>query len=266
MSPEKNPLALYKLLPGTNCGQCFLPSCLAFAAAVVSGSRKMTDCPFVTADVSGAASLQHAGPEPYTVLREEQQARLQEEVAEIELSAGAARLGARMAGGRLAVTCLGKEFFIDRHGRVTSECHTHCGLTIPLLGYVLYSRGGEDTGRWVPFRELRGGQAMSALFAQRGEKRLQRLADANPDLFDDLITIFSGVTAKNIFSADISVVLRPLPRVPVLICYWKPEEDLDSKLNIFFDASADQHLLIESIFEMTVGMVMMFEKIALKHR
>jgi len=171
-----------------------------------------------------------------------------------------------MVGEKLAVTCLGKDFFIDRQGRVTSECHTHCGLTIPLLSYLLYSKGDDNSGRWVPFRELRGGPPMSALFAQRGEKRLQRLADSNSDLFDDLVTIFSGLTGKNIFSSDISVVLSPLPKLPVLICYWKPEEELDSKLNIFFDTTADRHLLIESIFELTVGMVMMFEKIALKHR
>ena len=71
---------------------------------------------------------------------------------------------------------------------------------------------------------------------------------------------------KNNFSSDISVILSPLPKLPVLICYWKPEEDLGSKLNIFFDATADRHLIIESIFELTIGMVMMFEKIALKHR
>lgn len=267
MSPEKNPLAIYKLLPRTNCGQCFLPTCLAFAAAVVSRSRKLTDCPFMaTEDAPGIAPLKTAPGEPYAVMREEQLARLQDQIAAIELTASAGRLGARMVGERLAVTCLGKDFFIDRQGRVTSECHTHCGLTIPLLGYILYSKGDDDSGRWVSFRELQGGQPMAALFAQRGEKRLQRLADTNPDLFDDLVTIFSGVAKNNIFSADISVVLRPLPKVPVLFCYWKHEDDLDSKLNIFFDASADRHLLIESIFELTIGLVMMFEKIALKHR
>lgn len=265
MSPEKNPLELYALLPRTNCGQCFLPSCLAFAAAVVSGSKKITDCPYMTAAAADLAPLHSAAPEPYTVMREEKLARLQEEITEIELTANAARLGARMTGEKLAVTCLGKDFFIDRKGRVTSECHTHCGLTIPLLGYILYSKGDDLTGRWVPFRELRGGPPMNALFRQRGEKRLQRLADSNPELFDDLVTVFSGVEEKNIFSSDISVVLRPLPKLPVLLCYWQAEDDLESKLSIFFDAGADRHLLIESIFELTVGLVMMFEKIALKH-
>ncbi|MFA5716338.1 MAG: DUF3786 domain-containing protein [Desulfobulbaceae bacterium] len=266
MAPEKNPLEIYKLLPRTNCGQCYLPSCLAFAAAVVSGSRKPGDCPYLPANAVPQALRPKSDREPYTMMREEHLVGLQEQAAAIELAPGASRLGARMAGEKLAVTCLGKDFFIDPRGRVTSECHTHCGLTIPLLSYVLCSKGDDNTGRWVPFRELQGGAAMSPLFGQRGEKRLQRLADRNPELFDDLVTIFSGVEEKNMFSADISVVLRPLPKVPVLICYWKPEDDLASKLNIFFDSTADRHLLIESIFELTVGMVMMFEKIAQRHQ
>lgn len=265
MPPEKNPLRIYKLLPQTNCGECFLPSCLAFAAAVTSGAKNLADCPHLQADAARALAGNIVEREPYEIQREEHLIRLRQALAQRDLPAAAARLGARIAGDRIAVTCLGKDFFVDRRGLVTSECHTHCGLTIPLLTYLLDSKGDAPTDRWVPFRELQGGPPMSALFEQRGEKRLQRLADCHPELFDDLVTIFSGREGKNVFAADTAVVLLPLPRLPVLICYWRPEEDLGSKLNIFFDATADQHLGIELIFELTVGMVMMFEKIALKH-
>jgi len=47
MPPGKNPLEIYKILPQTNCGQCFLPSCLAFSAAVVNGGKELADCPFI---------------------------------------------------------------------------------------------------------------------------------------------------------------------------------------------------------------------------
>jgi hypothetical protein len=40
---------------------------------------------------------------------------------------------------------------------------------------------------------------------------------------------------------------------------------MDSDLTIFFDASAEKHLQIESLFSLGVGLVMMFEKIARKH-
>jgi hypothetical protein len=59
--------------------------------------------------------------------------------------------------------------------------------------------------------------------------------------------------------------LHPLPKVPLLICYWKPEEDLASDLNIFFDSKAEENLNIESIYMLGTGLVIMFEKLALRH-
>ena len=170
-----------------------------------------------------------------------------------------------MIGGKLNITCLGKDFLVDNNGKFISECHTHVGLTIPLLSYIVNSNGDNPSGNWVPFRELKDGPPMSALFEKRGEKQLQVLADNHTELFDDLVNIFSGTKEEKKFASDISVVLYPLPKLPVLICYWKPEEDLGSKLSIFFDDTADRHLSTKWIFELTIGMVMMFEKIAHKH-
>lgn len=265
MSPGKNPLEIYTILPKTNCGQCFLPSCLAFSAAVTNGSKKLTDCPFVRQGEQQTVTPRVVTTEPYEIMRAEKIQRLQNKIKAMDLPEHATKLGAKMTGNRLAVPCLGKEFFVDPAGRVASECHTHAGLTTPLLHYITFSSGKKPIGDWVPFRELKDGMAMNALFGQRGEKRLQRLADYHRDLFDDLVAMFSGKIKERMFASDISMILYPLPKLPVLICYWNPEDDLDSKLNIYFDATADRHLSIEWIFELTVGMVMMFEKIAIKH-
>jgi hypothetical protein len=60
-------------------------------------------------------------------------------------------------------------------------------------------------------------------------------------------------------------VLREFPRIPVLICYWNPEDGMESALHIFFDATAADHLSVEWIHSLCAGLVAMFEKIALKH-
>ena len=59
--------------------------------------------------------------------------------------------------------------------------------------------------------------------------------------------------------------LPRMPKVPLLICYWKPEDDLESELNIFFDSKAEDNLPIESIYTLGAGLVVMFEKLALRH-
>ena len=40
-----NALELYQALPGTNCGECGLAACMAFAAAVRAGELEPGDCP-----------------------------------------------------------------------------------------------------------------------------------------------------------------------------------------------------------------------------
>jgi len=265
MSTIKNPLEIYKLLPKTNCGQCYLPSCLAFSAAVVKGDKLLNDCPHLTRDTAVALNDKIDIRAPYDIQLARQVAALQKEIAETELAKACDRTGGRMVTGSLVIKSLGKDFSVDPHGNITSICHTHAGLAIPLLSYILQSRDGEVSGDWVPFRELEGAGPMAPLFNQRCEKNLKKIADTHTDLFEDMITIFSGEHLKTGFSADISLILYPLPKIPLLICYWKPEDDLESELNLFFDATAENFLSIESIFALGTGLVMMFEKIVHKH-
>jgi Domain of unknown function (DUF3786)/Putative Fe-S cluster len=261
-----NPFEIYKKLPQTNCRECSLPNCLAFAAAVIKGHMKLSQCPYLNPadqeELAGRIGLR----EEFNRVRGENLEVLKEKIGAIDLAAKADLLGARVVSGKLVIKSLGKDFFIDAQGNVTSECHTHAWMTVPLLSYVVQSTGGDITGRWVHFRELKEGAAMNPLFVQRSEKPLKKLIDTNNELLEDLLSMFSGARAdNNLFSSDIALSLYPLPKIPILFCYWRPEGDMDSDLNIFFDASAEKHLNIESIFSLGVGLVMMFEKIARLH-
>jgi hypothetical protein len=60
-------------------------------------------------------------------------------------------------------------------------------------------------------------------------------------------------------------VLLPLPKVPMMICYWLPEEGIQSSLNLFFDDTADENLDIGSLFSLGSGLAQMFEKLAIRH-
>ena len=60
-------------------------------------------------------------------------------------------------------------------------------------------------------------------------------------------------------------MLQPLPLVPMLICYWKPDGGLESDLNIFFDSTTEENLAIEHVFRLATGLVMMLEKLARRH-
>jgi len=258
------PLEIYKVLPQTNCGLCLLPTCLAFAAGLVSGSRKLVDCPSLSEDkrdLLSAGLEKRLIPEP---VQAEFIDRLEEKISLLDFARIAPIVGAHLRNDVLTVNVLGKDFHIDRRGRLTSECHIIPWVKAPLLSYVANERHADITGRWISFRELQGGMEWQGLFATRCEKVLKRLADDHPDLLSDIMDLFMGIPASG-FQADMGLILHPLPHFPILICYQAPEDDLESKLTIFFDECCGVNLDIKPIFTLCAGLVQMFDKIARLH-
>ena len=80
-----------------------------------------------------------------------------------------------------------------------------------------------------------------------------------------MLNIFSGKQVKRHYESDISLVLYPLPRVPVLICYWKPEDGMGSDLSLFFDSEVEKNIPLAAIYSLCTGMSRMFESIVKSH-
>ncbi len=266
MPQIKNLLEVYKMLPKSNCGQCSIPTCMAFSAAIIRGEKQLSDCPYISSSISERFIKKIAIHKSIAKNREEAVKKLKGEMSAIDLISSARRLGANVVGDNLAIKCLGKDFFIDPLGNIRSECHTHAWITFIILDYILHSKGENTSGQWVPFRELKKGSGMSPLFEKMCEKPLKQIADTYTDLFKDLIYIFSGDRSTNMFSSDISLILYPLPKVPILICYWERDGDLESSLHIFFDSTVENHVSIESIYPLGTGLAVMLEKVVLKHK
>ncbi|MGC8604743.1 MAG: DUF3786 domain-containing protein [Desulfomonilaceae bacterium] len=261
----KNAMEIFKLLPRNNCRDCGLPTCLAFAAAVFKGEKSLRQCPHV--DISVLEMFSHGESDSRESESEEELelAKLKGKVAKIDLASSAERLGGQYSGDALTLKVLGKDFRVDPTGNITSECHVHSWVTMPILNYVLSCSGKPTSGNWVPLRELKNGAVWAGLFGQRCEKALKQVADTYTDMFEFMVQIFSAKPAPKAFNSDIAVVLHPLPRIPMLICYWKPDGALESSLNVFFDDTAEENLLIDSIYRLAAGLAVMFEKIAITH-
>ncbi|MFZ5562998.1 MAG: DUF3786 domain-containing protein [Thermodesulfobacteriota bacterium] len=265
MSRFNTVMDVFKLLDKSNCRACNEKTCLAFAAAVFQGRRPLSDCPRLSPEVL----REYGGPvEKKPTISdgmEEFVAHLKKEVAAIDLAEAAARTGGVFSGGRLTLKVMGKDFHIYPDGRMASDIHVNPWLAIPLLTYVLKSAGLPPVGRWMPFRELKNGAERNGLFVQRTELPLKKVADTYTNLFEDMVHLFNGKRVESFYESDISIVLYPLPLVPIMICYWKPDEGLESSLNIFFDKSVEQNLGVEALYGLIAGIVQMFEKISLRH-
>ena len=146
---------------------------------------------------------------------------LKNRVASVDLGSARAKLGAGFSDSKLTIKILGKNFSVDSKGNITTDIHIHSWVTIPVLNHIIQSKGTPVSGEWVPLRELKNGKTWYRLFEQRCEKPLKRLADMHADLFEDLIRVFNGKQVEKHYDSDFSLVLRPLPKVPILICYSK---------------------------------------------
>ncbi|MBA3036731.1 MAG: DUF3786 domain-containing protein [Desulfobacterium sp.] len=260
-----NPIEILKLLEKSNCRECGKPTCLAFAGAVFKREKKLEDCPRLDSNIIKQVDTKTDAKKGSTQQQEEAIKELKQRIAAIDLAAAAKRLGAQYESGKLTLQCLGKNFGVDDKGNIVTEIHVNPQVTIPILNYILYGAGASPSGEWVTFRELKGGEEWYPLYSQRAEKPLKKIADTYTELFSDMLQIFNGKRIDYHYPAEISIVLQPLPKVPILICYSGPEDGLESTLTIFYDKTVEENLNIEAIYGLIAGMVAMFGKLSLRH-
>ena len=265
MPSPKNAMEVYQYLDKSNCRECGEKTCLAFAGSVFTGRRDITNCPKLDQEIIRRLSGKSAKQKTIDESRYESLETLKKEISNIDLADAAKKIGADFKNGKLQLKILGKDFSVDTRGNISTSIHVNVWVAVPFLNYILNGKGISPSGNWKSFRELKDGKEFYPLFRKRCEEPIKRIADDYTDLFDDLVHIFSGQQVEKQFESDISVVLHPLPKVPIMICYWLPDEGLASSLNLFFDDTADKNLHINAIYTLGAGLTQMFEKISLRH-
>jgi hypothetical protein len=265
MTALKGPMDILKILPKTNCRDCAERTCLAFASAVFRASRSLDECPHLDPETLARLADNVATRVPEGRDMQVYLEQVRSRIKELDFAATAERVGGSYDGARLILKVMGKDFHLYPDGRLSSEIHMNPWVVGPLLDYVLSSEGKVPKEIWVQFRDLQGGPERLGLFEQRCVKPLKRAADQYSDLFQDMLEIFSGNREYELFGSDISIILRPLPKVPILVCYWHPSEGMASDMSLFFDATADENLGAKSLFTIVAGLANMFERIARNH-
>ena len=265
MSHIENPMEIFKLLNGSNCRECNEQTCLAFAVAVFKDKKPLHRCPYLKEEVIKKYGGSIEKPNTVDEYKREAIERLKQKISLMDFPEAAKRLGASFSNNKLTIKIFGKPFTVDTKGNISSEVHINAYMVVPALNYILNGSGRSPYGNWITFRELTGGPSRYAHFEQRCEKPLKRIADTYTDLFKDMLDIFDGKEIVTPIDSDVSIVLYPLPLFPMLVCYWRAEDGLESNLHIYFDSAADENLDIESIYTMNEGIALMFEKIALRH-
>lgn len=242
-----------------------LPSCMAFAVAVIQGQKSLDDCPAI--DMESHRDLSGAIVNRNTLAAEQEQSlhRFRQEIKSIDLEVAAQRIHAPTKEGMIVINCLGKDFRVDATGKMISSCHQNPWVEVPLLNYILHSKGIQPSGEWIPFNELPGAEPWKRFFAHRCEQDMQKIADTHTDLFFEILSLFGAQALTGITNADHSLAIHPLPQVPFLINYWLGEDAFPSKLNILFDQTATENSAIEPLYLLGRGLVEMIRKLVVRH-
>jgi len=256
-------LEILKYLNKSNCRECGVPTCLAFASALINGEKKFSDCPHLSKETTDELDKKIVKRGQYEKLKE-LLGPLKKEVSKIDFSKVAKGLGAEYEDEKLRIKCLGKDFIVDKKGDIESFIHVNTWVAAPLLKYIILGGHEPLSGKWVSYGELNRASSVAQYFDRRCEEPLRQIAQSHTDIFFDLINIFGGKSVDG-FSADYARVIYPLPKLPFLILYWKPENQFDSKLRLLMDSSADKYLDIEFIIGLGRGIVEMTKKIISKH-
>lgn len=258
-------MEIFQLLDKSNCGECGDKTCLAFAGSVFKGLKSIDECPKLDGEIIERYKDSSGSRKTIEQNRDEYLMMLKEQIAGVDLAAQAKKTGGRFLNGKLTIKVLGKSFSVDQKGNIYTDIHVNPWVAIPFLNYIIDGQGVTPTGKWVSFRDLKDGKERYPLFHKRCEEPMKRVADVYTQLFEDMVHLFDARKVEEQFESDISVVLYPLPKVPVMVCYWMPEDGLASSLNIYFDETAEKNLDNGAIFTLGAGLAQMFEKLAIRH-
>ena len=127
------------------------------------------------------------------------------------------------------------------------DCHFTPELpgwhSLVILHYLDLADGTPLTGKEIPFGKMRSGMVRGGGIDRKCEVAIQKLKYLSED---SLTRICESLGGERIASnADAAWRLPFLPRFPVTVKIWLPDEEFPASGRLFPDASADHYLTIE---------------------
>lgn len=252
------PIHLYKLTPRTNCGECGLASCLAFATQVATGQADLDACPYLDGPVkeSLSARLSEQHQAGIGLRREGFEKALQflrGEIGKWNFETIASSLGAELLDveGRpaLEIDYFGEPVTVTRDDvtRASGE-----GLNpwekILILNYVI---GGatEPSGVWVGMEKLPNSVSKIKSLKAHCEDRLAKAFAGKMHELRSAVSSLGQELPLAEEKVDVAAEFRILPNLSVRIFWWDEDqaEGFQSQAKFVFDGRVLQVVDLESL-------------------
>ncbi|MBI4796158.1 MAG: DUF3786 domain-containing protein [Deltaproteobacteria bacterium] len=248
---------MLKRLPRTNCGDCGLPTCMAFATQVIKEGEDLAKCPHLppaAQELAGAISSQQEKGEGRR--RESLAISLEvmhAKIAPLNFRDLADGLGAVYGeeDGRpyLTFSFFGQTLLVFKDEvRYPPGAAPNPWDAILLYNFIASCGKELPTGTWITYQSLPNSVSKAKTLA-RLEKELADHFAGNAGRLRRQAAALHSEPVQASENADFQGVFLPLPRVPILLLFWdaEPEEDFPAQAHILFDSTVSGFLDLESL-------------------
>jgi len=261
------PLAIFKRTPGTNCGQCGRPTCLAFSVAVATTGVDPAQCPYIDLAGLDLATAGQGGADPSRERDLALVAHLQGKIASLDFAAIAGPLGAVWEAGppdQLTFPYLGQAVRLAKSGILLDGMIPEDPRDAILLYNYVHGGGGRPPdNNWVGMESLPNSISKVRTLATYCEQRLARLFTGRTPAAIMTLAQPLGVRPGT-GTATVEMIVPVLPMVPQYVLFWdeEPADGFEARIKVLFDRHVLDFLDIESLLFAAERMAERFERLA----
>ncbi len=149
-----------------------------------------------------------------------------------------------------SLSLLSDEYTVDINNQsvLSLSCNAKASehISILILHFLIKEIEGlpKLTESWISFQELEGGKGYYPTFYKRVIAPIVKKYAKSPS---ELVSLIERFSAKKIQLGDFGIVLETFKNVPILITFWKADEELSAEANVLFDANIKNIFSTEDI-------------------
>ena len=138
----------------------------------------------------------------------------------------------------ISVKMLADEYTVDLSNKTVSSLSCNAPakeyVSILILHYLIKKLIGIPnlTNEWISFRELPGAEGYYPTFHKRVIERLVNKIGNNTE---KLLSATERLPAKRTQYSDAGIVIAVFEEIPIMITFWKADEEFQGEANVLFD-------------------------------
>lgn len=252
------PIHLFKLTPKTNCGDCGLLTCLAFATQAIVGQADLDGCPYLDQEALKPFRVQlveqhQAGIGVRREGFEKALEYLRGRLRECDFQGIAASIGATYLS-RNGEPILELEYFGQKIIATRDDIKNSAGEALNpwekifIYNYII-DGAAEPSGIWIGMESLPNSVSKIKSLKAHCEARLAKEYGGKMEKLSKAVDGLGKEITSSMEQADFAAQFQILPRLAIRVLWWAEdlEEGFESQVKFLFDSKVLGTLDLESL-------------------